>query len=101
MDGGFFADSFQMGVGMIVRDDEGGFVVCRSLLVDGLFDVGEVMALYEALLWLQNLGLENVIVEVDYETVTDALNNPSLDYNILIVKILKKKNAIIETPTSK
>ncbi|KAL8544614.1 hypothetical protein ACS0TY_005005 [Phlomoides rotata] len=81
VDGGFFADNFQMGVGMIVRDDERGFVVCRSLLVDGLFDVdeGEAMALYEALLWLLNLGLDNVIVQVDSKTVVNAFNNPSLN----------------------
>ncbi|KAL8496459.1 hypothetical protein ACS0TY_020248 [Phlomoides rotata] len=70
-----------MGVGMVVRDDDGSFVVYRTFLVDGLFDVdeGETMTLYEALQWLHNLGFEKVIMEVDSKTVADAFNNSSCD----------------------
>ncbi|KAL8459135.1 hypothetical protein ACS0TY_035719 [Phlomoides rotata] len=54
-------------------------------------DVGEAMALYEALQWLKNLGLERVKVEVDSKTVAEALTSSTSDLSIFGDYILRCK----------
>ncbi|KAL8521752.1 hypothetical protein ACS0TY_012047 [Phlomoides rotata] len=74
-----------MGFGMILRDEEGEFVAARTIVLVGCVtvDVGEAMGFYEALLWLKDLGIENVIVEGDVKLIVDAINSPTRDANVL------------------
>ncbi|KAL8528906.1 hypothetical protein ACS0TY_006395 [Phlomoides rotata] len=68
-----------MGVGMILHDNSGGFLSCRSLVFPGLYhsDVGEAMSLLEALSWIKQLGLQRVKIEVDTKLVVEALKTSS------------------------
>ncbi|KAL8501568.1 hypothetical protein ACS0TY_020910 [Phlomoides rotata] len=64
-----------MGLGMIIHDDSGEFVSCRSLVIPCAFRVeeGEVMGLLEALSWIKQLGLHKVKIEMDVKLVVDAM----------------------------
>ncbi|KAL8483327.1 hypothetical protein ACS0TY_026134 [Phlomoides rotata] len=65
-----------MGVGMILHDDVGGFVACRSLVLLGSYPskLVEAMGLLEALSWIKSLGLQHVKIEVDSQLVVTTLN---------------------------
>lgn len=69
-------DTNESGIGMAVRDDLGVFVMARTLIIQGCLDmkIGEAMGFFEALSWIQNLLLENVIIEGDSKIVVDAIN---------------------------
>ncbi|KAL8472557.1 hypothetical protein ACS0TY_029673 [Phlomoides rotata] len=64
-----------MGFGTIIHDDNGDFVVCRSLVIPGVFrvDMGEAMGLLEVLSWVKQLGFQHAKIEVDAKLVVDAL----------------------------
>ncbi|KAL8547905.1 hypothetical protein ACS0TY_007278 [Phlomoides rotata] len=81
VNGVFFSDSLQTGVGMVLHDDQGEFVVYKTLVVDAFYDdEGEALGLFEALSWIRSLGLERIIVELDAKNVSDAmLSNRSLN----------------------
>lgn len=66
---------------MVLRDDQGAFVACRTLMVSGLYKVpeGEAMGLLEALSWIKQMGLSKVIIEVDSKSVADAISSNSFD----------------------
>ncbi|KAL8540603.1 hypothetical protein ACS0TY_002017 [Phlomoides rotata] len=73
----FFEDTMKMGIGMIIHDDSGSFVSCRSLVIPGVFrvDEGEAMSLLEALSWIKQLGLQRVKIVVNVLLVADAMKN--------------------------
>ncbi|KAL8483014.1 hypothetical protein ACS0TY_025898 [Phlomoides rotata] len=62
-----FEDTHEMCIDIVIHDDNGEFVACRSLVIPGIYKVeeGEAMRLLEPLLWLKQLGLQRVQVEVD------------------------------------
>ncbi|KAL8473140.1 hypothetical protein ACS0TY_030102 [Phlomoides rotata] len=64
-----------MGFGMIIHDDKGEFVACRSIVTPGVFrvDEGEAMGMLEALSWVKQLGFEKIIIEIDAKIVYDVL----------------------------
>lgn len=41
-------------------------------------DIGEVMGFYEALTWVRNLGLENVVIEGDSKLVINDIGSHTL-----------------------
>lgn len=51
VDAAFFDDTNQMGIGMVVCNELGNFVVAKSIVVQGWVevDVGDAMGFYEAL----------------------------------------------------
>ncbi|KAL8553564.1 hypothetical protein ACS0TY_002031 [Phlomoides rotata] len=69
--------TMKMGIGMIIHDDSGSFVSCRSLVIPGVFrvDEGEAMSLLEALSWIKQLGLQRVKIVVNVLLVADAMKN--------------------------
>ncbi|KAK6164619.1 hypothetical protein DH2020_001483 [Rehmannia glutinosa] len=66
------------GIGMILRDDQGDFVVARTMWFPGLFTVreAEAMGVREALSWIHGLGIRHVEVETDAKYVIDDLSSP-------------------------
>lgn len=54
-------------VGMVFRDDKGAFMEGRTKCIQGEFQVmeAEVTGAYEALCWVEELGIRNVVVECD------------------------------------
>ncbi|KAK6126239.1 hypothetical protein DH2020_040011 [Rehmannia glutinosa] len=63
------------GIGMIIRDDVGVFVVARTFWVQGIYEVREAEALgvREALSWIRSLRLSKVVIETDAKYVVDGL----------------------------
>lgn len=55
VDAVFFVDSNQAGLGMVLRDGYGGFILARTVVKPGCqeVEVGEIMGFYEALSWLR------------------------------------------------
>ncbi|KAJ9558242.1 hypothetical protein OSB04_012856 [Centaurea solstitialis] len=74
-DAAVFADRCVMGSGMVLRDDEGRCIAYRMAQRHGIPEVKECESttLYEALLWVRDMGHENVIFETDSQTVVTAL----------------------------
>lgn len=75
IDAAFFEDSNHIGLGMVIRDSNGSFVVGRTLILDGCVDVdvSETMGFLEVLSWVKNLGLQNLIVGGDSKCTVDAI----------------------------
>ncbi|KAK6123061.1 hypothetical protein DH2020_043213 [Rehmannia glutinosa] len=76
-------------VAMVIRDDRGEFVVARSVLFPGFYQVREAEAIgvREALSWTKNLGLKYLILETDVKYVVDGLTNIEKgmsEYDILL-----------------
>lgn len=87
VDAVFFDDINTAGVSMVVRDEEGKFLVARTKLIKGLGCVkeGEAIGLLEALSWLRNLGLPSIIFEVDAKIVYLVVKNTNADSRSLEV----------------
>jgi len=56
----------KVGIGMRIRDDEGHFVLAKSVWLPPLldFDLGEALCLLPALQWIHDLQLDNVDFEM-------------------------------------
>ncbi|KAL8468206.1 hypothetical protein ACS0TY_031441 [Phlomoides rotata] len=69
---------------MIVRNDDGVFVLRRTIKRQGLMlvDEGEAWGLLEALNWISDLGrLEKVEMETNSKRLCDAIDRASCDYD--------------------
>ncbi|KAL8523243.1 hypothetical protein ACS0TY_013276 [Phlomoides rotata] len=64
VDATFFHKSMQMGIGVVVHDENGDFVCEKSILLSSLFrvDEGEAIGVLEALSWVKSFGNENVLL---------------------------------------
>ncbi|KAL8472219.1 hypothetical protein ACS0TY_029440 [Phlomoides rotata] len=82
VDATFFKETQQTGIGMAIRDENGAFVMGRTKIFTGCFDVdvGEALGFYEAFSWLKELELNCVMVEGDSKIVVDDINYKCL-YN--------------------
>ncbi|KAL8527499.1 hypothetical protein ACS0TY_005369 [Phlomoides rotata] len=76
VDGAFFSNTHEMGFGLVVHDHNGRHLFSRSSTVPGLYasDEGEAIGIFEALNWIKELNLRNVIIEMDAKLVVDAFN---------------------------
>lgn len=65
----------RVGVGAVVRDHQGAIITAISSIVPGAFNplYGEAIALREALRWCQQFRFQNLIVELDNQTLVNAL----------------------------
>ncbi|XP_057809175.1 uncharacterized protein LOC131023647 [Salvia miltiorrhiza] len=88
VDVAFFEDLHAMGVGLVLRDHEGHFIMAKTLKVQGLFKVeeGELMGIKEALSWLKELCYNRGWVESDCKLACKAIR--SGERNILELGIL-------------
>lgn len=62
-----------MGLGIVLRDDEGKFLGCHSL------EEAEAMGLLEAILWICSLGFRKVCFELYAKVVVDAIHSSNSD----------------------
>lgn len=67
------------GLGMVVRDELGIFILAKTMTMPGRLDVdvGEAMGFFEDLFWVKALGFESVVIEGDAKVVMDAIATPS------------------------
>ncbi|XP_031091124.1 uncharacterized protein LOC115996122 [Ipomoea triloba] len=68
-----------MGLGWVLRDDDGRFLASKNVCMPGRFTVteAEAFSLREALSWLKDSGMGSVDVEMDSQIVYNALHKPS------------------------
>lgn len=79
VDGAWFDQQSQCGLGICIRDHEGHFLKEKSAWFDGYLKPQEIeaMGLLEALRWLTQLGVHDVDIELDCKQVVDAFNGGS------------------------
>ena len=75
IDRAIFQNSNSVGIGMILRDDIGSFVVARLNYFNGLGSVREVKitSLVEAIHWVLFMGFSQVLFELDAKGVVDVI----------------------------
>ncbi|KAK6121841.1 hypothetical protein DH2020_044454 [Rehmannia glutinosa] len=63
------------GIGMIIRDDKGEFVVARTITYPGVFapKEAEAIGVREALSWIKSLCFHQVVVESDAKYVVEGI----------------------------
>lgn len=66
-----------MGLGMVLRDDTGKFVVGRMVILPGCTDVDvrEAMWFAETLSWAREMGLSNIVVQGDSKVIIDTIHS--------------------------
>ncbi|XP_057791307.1 uncharacterized protein LOC131008445 [Salvia miltiorrhiza] len=76
VDAAFFGNDNSMGIGIVIRNHMGEFVVGKTMKVVGRRDVveGELMGVKEALSWLKSLGYLQGWVECDSKVACDAIS---------------------------
>ncbi|KAL8548845.1 hypothetical protein ACS0TY_007928 [Phlomoides rotata] len=84
---------------MILHDDSGYFISCRSSVFPGVYrvELGEATELLEALSWIKQLGLEKVKIEMDAKMVVDALCSSDVAISIFhdFIKACKREMSSI------
>lgn len=70
-----------VGSGIIIRDHNGHFVKAQTIQITPILQgqEGKAKALLHSINWIIELGLVNVIFEMDDVIVVDAFNNPKVD----------------------
>ncbi|XP_073317263.1 uncharacterized protein [Primulina huaijiensis] len=81
VDAGFDTDKRSFAVGMVIRDSNGSFIICKTSLHHGtaLVKEAEALAIHEALSWIKGMGYDKVIVESNSKTSVDAIHSDALD----------------------
>ena len=82
IDAAIFAADKTMGIGAVLRDDNGGFVAALQMkILHESQDVklAEAIALRESLNWLLSYGIQNVIMEVDLLLVLQYVSSDVSD----------------------
>ncbi|KAK6116072.1 hypothetical protein DH2020_008341 [Rehmannia glutinosa] len=65
------------GIGVVLRNDQGEFIVARTIYFPGIYAIreAEAISVREALSWLHDLGIRQVVVETDAKYVVDSLTS--------------------------
>lgn len=100
VDAAFFEDTNQTGIGMVLRDEGGQFILARTLVIHGRLevDIGEVMGFFEALSWLKYLNLGVVVIEGDSKVVVDAIAASSPSVSVFGDYVSACKSILIAYP---
>ncbi|KEH40134.1 hypothetical protein MTR_1g022215 [Medicago truncatula] len=71
VDAEFSSQRNKTGVGICIRDEDGVFVLARTITFIGVYpvDKGEVLGLYHALQWASDMHLDNI----DFEVIPNQL----------------------------
>ena len=71
----------RVGIGICVRDDDGAFVLAKTLSFSPLcsIHVGEALGLFNAIEWLSDMHMDNVDFVVDSKSANDAFHSNRLD----------------------
>jgi len=66
---------------MYIRDDEGTFVLAKTIFVSPVCSVlvGEALALYHAMEWLGDMSLDNMAFVSDSKVTTNAFHQGRVD----------------------
>ncbi|XP_073138172.1 uncharacterized protein [Henckelia pumila] len=85
VDAAIFNDPPRMGFGCLVRDEHGSVVAASHGCIFGISDptLAKALSIREALSWLKELNLSNLIVESDALLVIQALKNKASDISSL------------------
>jgi len=75
IDATFSAHRNRTGIGIRLRDEEGVFVLAKTVSYDGVYpvDIGEALGLNIALQWVSDMQLDNIDFEVDSKTTKEAI----------------------------
>ncbi|CAN1768664.1 hypothetical protein LINPERHAP1_LOCUS10757 [Linum perenne] len=81
VDAAFQESRRQWGWGLAIQDHEGTLLSYRTGWMRGVLEVreGELLALLDALMWLQAAGVQNVILETDSAEVAGAVQSTNRD----------------------
>ena len=81
VDASFSETMNRTGIGICIRDDEGTFVLARTVCMPSLMPipVGEALGLYHALEWVSDMQFDNVDFALDSKITTDAFSRSSRD----------------------
>ncbi|XP_019157654.1 PREDICTED: uncharacterized protein LOC109154283 [Ipomoea nil] len=97
-DAALHSSSGTMSLSWVLRDDEGRFLACKNMFVQGNYTVMEAGALSvrEALSWLLGIGMGNVEVEMDCQIVFNVLRSSSFSssFGLLIDDVKELATAI-------
>ncbi|XP_075475775.1 uncharacterized protein LOC142511746 [Primulina tabacum] len=76
-----FTDNNTFGLRCILRDENGDFMTCRVQHAPGnpMVKECEVLHLFNAITWIKEMNLTNVIFELDAKNVVDAIKSPDND----------------------
>ncbi|XP_045821752.1 uncharacterized protein LOC123914595 [Trifolium pratense] len=77
IDASFTTQFNRVGIGMCIRDDEGRFVLAKTIWKSPIcnVDLGEALGLLHAIRWIQNLQIDNVDFAMDAKNVVDQFHN--------------------------
>lgn len=94
-----FANSMKNRGKFGAEDDLGQFVTTRDMRISGMFRTSEaeILGLMEGLLWVKNLDLQNIEVEMDAQVVVNAIlrkNTNNTSFSNLILDYLNLINTI-------
>ncbi|KAL8531537.1 hypothetical protein ACS0TY_008219 [Phlomoides rotata] len=100
IDASFFEHMGLTGAVIFVRDEEGEFVLGRTLTRQGLLSVdeGEAWALLQTLTWLSDLGFEKVELEVDSSNLNNALKKMDIDFSVFGDYVTACKGVLSQHP---
>lgn len=82
-DAAFFGNSTVASFGMCLRNDQGAFLGAKTERMCPLVQVheGEALGVLKALRWAVELGLLNVVFELDSELVVDSIQSLRKDHS--------------------
>jgi len=71
----------KVGLGMCIRDEEGRFVLAKTMRFSPVYsvDIGEALGLYHAVRWVHDLQLPLVAFEVDSKRAADYFKHGNAD----------------------
>lgn len=98
VDASVFPGTQNFSVGMVIRDHKGGFILGKTVRIAGEVSVfeAEVRGILEALLWLQNLELQNIIIEGDSLLAVNAVKKEQ-EYMFEVGSLLMECQSILKT----
>jgi ribonuclease HI len=81
VDAALFNEEQQFGMGMCIRGAHGTYVKARTMVFEGTSPPleAEAYALKKTLIWLEELGISRVDIELDCMLVVNAINEKSRD----------------------
>uniref|UniRef100_A0A803PR19 Reverse transcriptase domain-containing protein n=1 Tax=Cannabis sativa TaxID=3483 RepID=A0A803PR19_CANSA len=77
VDGATFETSNSFGTGLIARDSKGAVILASSTFSNGFYNApfAEIISIKEALSWIKDSNLSNVVIETDCLTAVQALQS--------------------------
>lgn len=100
VDAGFDHQIGKVGLGWVIRNEAGEFLVARSSQVQGALQPseGEALGLLHAIKWVCTLGFTHVVFETDCKVVANRISHPKLDHTELGFIIQECKNLLSTHP---